>query len=45
MKKRIGFCRIPSKIKEMKQTLESDEIPEYSEECESCIYLYCNSNI
>ena len=36
---------IPSKIKDMKKTLESDEMPEYNEDCESCVYLYCNKNI
>ena len=36
---------IPNKIKEMKKTLESDKVPEYNEDCESCVYLYCNSTI
>ena len=30
---------IPEKIKEMKKTLDSNMIPEYSENCEKCIYL------
>ena len=36
---------IPSKIKDMKKTLESDKVPEYNEDCESCVYLYCNEKI
>ena len=30
---------ISRKIQDMKKTLESDKIPEYNENCESCIYL------
>ena len=35
---------IPAKIKEMKKTLDSEEIPEYSEHCEKCIYLASSSS-
>ena len=30
---------IPDKIKEMKKVLESEDIPDYNIDCESCIYL------
>lgn len=36
---------IPSKIKEMKETLDSEKIPDYNEDCESCVYLYCNNQL
>ena len=36
---------IPGKIKEMKQVLESEAIPDYNENCEACVYLYCGSKI
>ena len=36
---------VPVKIKEMKQVLESKNIPDYNENCEACVYLYCGSKI
>ena len=36
---------IPNKIKEMKSILESETIPDYNEECESCIYLASEKQI
>jgi len=34
---------IPNMIKKMKKTLDSEEIPEFNENCERCTYLYCGS--
>jgi hypothetical protein len=36
---------IPGKIKEMKETLESEAIPDYNENCERCTYLYCGNKL
>jgi len=36
---------IPDKIKEMKITLDREEIPEYNIDCESCIYLASSSTL
>jgi len=36
---------IPSKIKEMKKTLDKKEIPDYNIECESCVYLASSSTL
>jgi len=36
---------IPNKIKDMKKTLESENIPDYNKECETCVYLYCNNQL
>ena len=36
---------IPSKIKEMKKTLDRKEIPESNINCESCIYLASSSTL
>ena len=36
---------IPSKIKEMKKTIDKKEIPDYNIECESCVYLASSSTL
>ena len=36
---------IPNKIKDMKKALESENIPDYNKECETCVYLYCNNQL
>ena len=36
---------IPSKIVEMKKTLDKKEIPDYNIECESCVYLASSSTL
>jgi hypothetical protein len=34
---------IPNMIKKMKKTLDSEETPEFNENCERCTYLYCGN--
>ena len=36
---------IPEMIIKMKQTLESKSIPDYNENCESCVYLACSAKL
>ena len=36
---------IPDKIKQMKEILESENIPEFNENCERCTYLFCGNEI
>ena len=36
---------IPEMIIKMKETLESESIPDYNENCESCIYLACSATL
>ena len=36
---------IPNKIKQMKEILESENIPEFNENCERCTYLFCGNEI
>ena len=32
-------------IIKMKETLESESIPDYNENCESCVYLACSATL
>ena len=36
---------IHDKIKQMKEILESENIPEFNENCERCTYLFCGNEI